>query len=85
MAEMVDRVIAAMRSTELDCYDWPQHVMEELARAAIASMREPTDEMEDQAFKEPSVQVYEPEDLTQVLDCVSFKEIWRQMIDEALK
>lgn len=45
MSEMVKRVVAAMRATDLDCAGWDADTLAELARAAIAAMREPTDDM----------------------------------------
>jgi hypothetical protein len=56
----------------------------EAARAAIVALRAPTEAMEDAPWR-AGVQVYEPTDLTQVLDCISFKAVWQAMIDEALK
>lgn len=54
--------------------------------AAMDALREPTDAMLDAPWRaQPSVQLYEPTDLTQVLDCVSFERVWQAMIDAALK
>lgn len=43
--EMVERVVDAMLATELDVVMWGRQTVRELAVAAIAAMREPTEEM----------------------------------------
>ena len=54
------------------------------ARAAIEAMREPTEEMENAPWQ-ASVQVYQPTDITQTLDSISFKRVYQAMIEAALK
>jgi len=79
-SEMVERVVAAMRETGLDCSAWPDDVMTELARAAIAAMREPTAGMVkagEQEFFEYRAQA---EDWT----LAETKNAWSAMIDAAL-
>jgi hypothetical protein len=47
--------------------------------------REPTEAMLDAPWRAfPSVQLYEPTDLTQTLDSISFERVWRAMRDAAL-
>lgn len=63
---------------------WPHHV--DIACAALHATREPTEAMLDAPWRaQPSVQLYEPTDLTQVLDCVSFARVWASMVAAALE
>lgn len=43
MNEMVERVAKAIAATDLDCSSWGNDILAELARAAIAAMREPNE------------------------------------------
>jgi hypothetical protein len=47
MSEMVERAIKAGEATGLDFADWAPRPQEELVRAIIAAMREPTKDMVD--------------------------------------
>ncbi len=67
---IVDRVIKAMVATECDCAQWSREPLEEIARAAIMAMREPTSAMEHAGA---AVRIKAPE------------TIWKAMIDEALR
>jgi hypothetical protein len=73
MSEMVDRVAAAIRESE--AYWWNRDdepddgLAETLARAAIEAMREPTLAVLEAGPSEPYMDI----------------DVWRAMIDEALK
>lgn len=73
MSEMVERVIAAMVATECDCASWARGPLEEIARAAIAAMREPTKAM----LKASGAEGLLEEDHVEMT--------WDSMIDAALK
>ena len=74
MSEMVERAIKAVEQTRIDGYGTD----EEIARAVIAAMREPTDQMI-MAVLEPEGTVYCcPENYEAV------KLDWQRMIDRAL-
>ena len=89
MNEMIERCTVALKaSIEGSPHNFGEagiaRVYEDGVRAVIAAMREPTEAMLDAPWRHPGIQVYEPTDLTQVLDCIPFAEIWKAMIDKAL-
>jgi hypothetical protein len=67
---MVERVAAVLRQ-ELDHYsNFGEGVFEDVARAAISAMREPTEEMSGTVYFKG--------------DDISASAVWREMIDRAL-
>jgi hypothetical protein len=80
MSEMVERVGAALRKACLKEYgtNWGNDVAWRFARAALVAMREPTEGMKtigDRASLRYGAH-----------DCeVPMSDVWRAMIDEALK
>jgi hypothetical protein len=69
MSEMVERVAQALADAEYRSYDGDANHYE-MARAAIAAMREPTDDM---------ICAAKDEDMAW-----NVGDVWRAMIDEAL-
>jgi hypothetical protein len=80
MSEIVERVAAAIREIRVgDHYCLYPHEAEEIARAAIDAMREPTAEMISAGREEYSE--YELDyDATKM-----WTDMWRAMVDAALK
>jgi hypothetical protein len=74
---IVERVAKAMQESKA----WPAvfkaGTAEELSRAAIQAMREPTTEMADTAYEECEGLLFTGE--------LPVKDMWRAMIDKALK
>ena len=83
VSQAIERELNAMIEPGTTTTLWT--LAEKAARAAIAEMRNPTEEMVDAPWRVNEVQIYEPTDLTQVLDCISFKAVYQAMIDEALR
>ena len=71
MTDMIERVAKAINDTMLQHGDYKP---DELARAAIAAMREPSEKMIDVGFKEQQTILSKP-----------IEGIWTAMIDAALK
>jgi hypothetical protein len=87
MSEMVERVVEAIASSGATDPMWDDETVRMVARAAIAAMREPTEEMKRAGFENS------PHDVGGCSDQIS-KEDWREeicpeiyqaMIDAALK
>lgn len=73
MSEMIERGSAAMRAKRLELIAQPlDRIWPDLMRAAIGSMREPTESMGDQII------------YSQLETIQQGEELWRSMIDAAL-
>lgn len=87
--EMIERVIAVFRASDLDCSSWPQAILEELARVVIKAMREPTGMMymvggDVAVSSRTEDQNYKPEKGMRIGDLAA-RAAWQVMIVQALK
>lgn len=75
MSEMIQRLVVAMKASKFDHSDFPDDVLEKIARENIAAMREPTEAMIEKGIL----------DSWSIIEAPLLKDAWRSMIDEALK
>ena len=76
---MIQNLMNAFADSDLDCAQWHDGALRELAEIALKTMRNPTDAMLLAPGKPYGGSVAEE------LGLLRRKESWQQMIDEALK
>ncbi len=79
MSEMVERVAKVLASRNSDA-KWTWYLND--ARAVIEAMREPTEAM---CKAQGTNNLGSPDNVSGYLDCWSADDVWRAMIDAALK
>lgn len=84
MSKAIDRAVEAAIATELDCAEWHRDIIEELVRAIVVSLREPSQGarvaghaalVESHACKR---------DLGPEIGYAALGDAWRAMIDDIL-